>query len=218
MSVSVENFLKTIYTQSQITGGDTKPGTIARLLQISNAAATDMARKLAEKKLVNYIKYKQLSLTEEGRMMAMKVLRMHRLWETFLYKTLHLSLHEIHQEAEMLEHLTSDFLAKKIDDFLGNPAKDPHGDPIPTSSGIVRRDKDQILLKDAAEGYSYIICRLFSSDKDMLDFCSDNSITMGSTLSVTKQYTSKKMIEIMIENNKILLNEEFTRNIYVKKT
>lgn len=215
MSVSVENFVKTIYTQNQISGGDTKPGTIARLLMISNAAATDMARKLSVKKLVNYTKYKQLKLTPDGTSLALNVLRKHRLWETFLYKTLKLSLHEIHQEAEMLEHLTSDFLAEKIDDYLGNPSIDPHGDPIPTTMGTIRRDGNQFLLKDAVEDATYYISRLFSSDKDILDFCTENKIITGSEIYVTRQY-ARGMTEIMMEENKIMLNQEFTNSIYVK--
>jgi DtxR family Mn-dependent transcriptional regulator len=216
MSISVENFVKTIYTQIQVEGGDTKPGTIARLLNITNAAATDMARKLSDKKLINYIKYKQLTLTDEGRAYALKIIRRHRLWETFLYKTLHLSLHEIHQEAEMLEHLTSDFLVEKIDDFLGKPSVDPHGDPIPTKHGVVLNDKEQFLLKDSEEGVTYIISRLFNSDKNILDFCTENKITKGNEIIVSKQYPSSGMTEILIEGAKIMLNHEFSSTIYVK--
>ncbi len=216
MSASTENFLKKIYVQTQVPGADTRLGTLAKMLNISNAAATDMARKLAKKNLVNYVKYKQLSLTDEGRILALKVIRKHRLWETFLYKTLNLSLHEIHQEAEMLEHLTSDFLAEKINDYLGKPTIDPHGDPIPTYNGNINFDNTQLLLKDAVEGHSYKICRLFSSDKDILDFCTENKLTKGSTLSVIKRYPSKNMIGIKMGDNKILLNQEFTGSIYVK--
>lgn len=216
MSVSVENFVKTIYTQNQIEGGDTKPGTIARLLNITNAAATDMARKLSEKKLIHYVKYKPLTLTETGRDFALRIIRRHRLWESFLYKTLHLSLHEIHEEAEMLEHMTSDFLADKIDDYLGSPTKDPHGDPIPTKKGVVQIDKEQFLLKDVKEGLTFIISRLFSSDKNILDFCVENKIITGREITINKQYPPSGMTEIMIEGVKIMLNREFTSTIYVK--
>ena len=215
MSVSIENFVKSIYRQGQIIGGDTKPGTLARMLNITNAAATDMARKLKAKNLIHYEKYQQLSLTNDGKRLALNVLRKHRLWETFLHKTLGLSLHEIHREAEMLEHLTSDFLTDKMDDFLGNPEADPHGDPIPRSDGNISYSNENIVLSKAQANSYYTISRLFSSDKDFFDFCNSNQMTVGTSIKVEKQYESKKMTEINVCNNKILLNQEFTNIIYV---
>lgn len=216
MTVSIENFIKAIYLQSKLSGRDTRLSTIARLLNVSNAAATDMSRKLAKKNLVNYTKYKPLSLTENGLSMALNVIRKHRLWESFLYRTLGLSLHEIHREAEQLEHQTSDFLAEKMEMFLGNPAFDPHGDPIPDLDGKIMPDNSQILLSEAKAGSIYEISRLFSSDKDFFDFCNSNHIIVGSNIWVEKQYSSNRMTEVKINQNKILLNEDFTNIIYVK--
>jgi DtxR family Mn-dependent transcriptional regulator len=217
MTVSVENFLKAIYKQSNLYDADTKLSTIAGLLNISNAAATDMARKLSARKLVYYTKYKPLTLTAKGNELALNVIRKHRLWESFLYKTLNLSLHEIHREAEVLEHLSSDFLANKIDNFLGNPSTDPHGDPIPANNGKEKNDDSQLLLSEVNAGNSYKICRLYSSEKDFFDFCASNHIAIGSTIKVEKQYDSRKMTEIKVNRNIILLNKEFTSVIYVKQ-
>ena len=216
MSISIENFVKTIYLQEQRLGEDTRPGTLAKLLNISNAATTDMARNLAQKELVNYEKYKKLSLTPEGRKLALNILRKHRLWEAFLHKTLDLSLHEIHCEAERLEHLTSDFLANKIDSYLGFPASDPHGDPIPCSDGVIKPESDAIMLTNAELNKEYVIVRLFSSDPDFFDFCVANKLTLGTTVKVEKSFDEMKMKEITIEGNKLLLNEEFTNIIYVE--
>ena len=216
MSISIENFVKTIYLQEQRMGEDTRPGTLAKLLNISNAATTDMARSLAQKDLVNYEKYQKLSLTAQGKKLALNILRKHRLWEAFLHKTLDLSLHEIHCEAESLEHLTSDFLADKIDSYLGYPASDPHGDPIPCSDGEVKIESDAIMLSDAELNKDYLIVRLFSSDPDFFDFCVSHKLTLGSTIKVEKIFDEMKMREISIEGNKLLLNEEFTNIIYVK--
>ncbi|HCX99766.1 MAG TPA: metal-dependent transcriptional regulator, partial [Bacteroidales bacterium] len=188
MTVSVDNFIKTVYKQSKLPNADTRLSTLARLLNISNAAATDMARKLATKQLVNYTKYKPLTLAEKGNELALNVIRKHRLWESFLYKTLNLSLHEIHVEAEELEHLTSDFLANEIEKYLGNPSFDPHGDPIPTFTGKLQTDSSQILLSEAKAGFNYTIARLSSSDKDFFDFCKTNNIAIGSSIWVEKQY------------------------------
>lgn len=216
MSISIENFVKTIYLQEQRLGKDTRPGTLAKLLNISNAATTDMARSLAQKELVNYAKYQKLSLTPQGRKLALTILRKHRLWESFLHKTLDLSLHEIHQEAERLEHLTSDFLADKIDSYLGFPASDPHGDPIPCSDGEIKLESDAIMLSNAELNKDWVIVRLFSSDPDFFDFCVANNLTLGATVRVEKSFDEMKMKEITIEGNKLLLNEEFTNIIYVK--
>jgi DtxR family Mn-dependent transcriptional regulator len=217
MTISIENFVKTVYTQSVLFDANTKLSTIAGLLNISNAGATDMARKLAVKNLVNYTKYKPLTLTSSGNKLALGVIRKHRLWESFLHKTLNLSLHEIHQEAEHLEHLTSDFLADKIEQFLGNPATDPHGDPIPAVNGKLISDDSQLQLSKAKAGHTYEVSRLLSSDKDFFDFCSENQITLGSNIWVEKQYESNHMTEININKNKILLNAVFTNVIFVKQ-
>ncbi len=216
MTVSVDNFLKTVYKQSKLSDADTRLGTLAALLNISNAAATDMARKLASRELVNYTKYKPLTLAEKGKEHALSIIRKHRLWETFLHKTLNLSLHQIHIEAEQLEHQTSDFLANEIERYLGNPSTDPHGDPIPTFNGAIEMDSSQILLSDAKAGGNYEVTRLSSSDKDFFDFCNDNNISIGSIFWVEKQYQTPRMTEIIIYNNKIILNEDFTNIIFVK--
>jgi len=217
MSISTNNFIKAIYKLEKIPGADTRPGSIAKTLAVTNAAATDMARKLAAKKLIHYTRYRKLTLTSEGKKIALNIIRKHRLWESFLHKTLNLSLHEIHREAELLEHLTSDFLADKINTFLGNPEYDPHGDPIPNDKGDILFSKENVILTNALPGNYYIISRLFSSEKDFFDFCSSNNITIGSTIKVEKQYGKTNMTEIRINNTKLLLNKDFTNIIYVHK-
>jgi DtxR family Mn-dependent transcriptional regulator len=175
-----------------------------------------MARKLATKKLVNYTKYKPLTLTDSGNRLALNVIRKHRLWEAFLHHTLKLSLHEVHREAEYLEHLTSDFLADKMDEFLGRPAVDPHGDPIPSASGEMENDSSHILLSEAKAGQEYLVTRLFSTEKEFFEFCSANYISVGTRLKVEKQYMKNKITEIKLKESKILLNEEFGNIIFVK--
>lgn len=216
MSISIENFVKTIYLQEQRMAEDTRPGTLAKLLDISNAATTDMARSLAQKNLVNYTKYQKLSLTPQGKKLALNILRKHRLWESFLSQTLNLSLHEIHKEAELLEHATSDFLADKIDEYLNYPAADPHGDPIPCSDGKEKVKSNAIVLSEAEIDKEYNIVRLFSSNPDFFDFCASNNIAIGTTVQIEKTFEEMKMIEVSIGDKKLLLNEEFTNIIYVE--
>jgi len=218
MSVATENFVKAIYKSKINDITDTKPGNIAKLLGISNAAATDMAKSLATKNLVNYQKYKALELTDEGKKLALKVIRKHRLWEAFLHKTFDMSLHEIHREAELLEHETSDFLANTISAFLGNPKFDPHGDPIPNQNGEITTKDTSILLSKTKENKTYVIARLMSDDKEFFDFCAINGLKYGNQLTVIKQFSKNKMTQITINNNTILLNQDFTKIIYVNET
>ena len=217
MSIAIENFVKAIYKNDKNDSNDTKPGNIAKKLGISNAAATDMAKKLAAKDLLNYEKYQQLQLTEKGTKMALSVVRKHRLWEAFLFKMFDMSLHDIHLEAELLEHQTSDLLAEKISEYLGNPKFDPHGDPIPNSKGEITTTDTSISLSKTEEGKTYIISRLMSDDKEFFDFCAQHGLKYGNTVLVSKQFIKNKMTQISINNNTILLNEDFTSIIYVNK-
>ena len=217
MSVAVENFVKAVYKNNRVEGLDTKPGSIAKKLKITNAAATDMARKLSQKGLLNYEKYKELELTEEGSQMAIRVLRKHRIWETFLFRLLNLSLHEIHREAELLEHQTSDFLAEKIHEYLGYPDYDPHGDPIPNAEGLITTTDTSIPLSKATDNTTYEIVRLQSDVKDFFDFCLVNKITKGQKVLVVKQFETPQMTQIEVEGNVLLLNKDFTNIISVKK-
>ncbi|WP_290701189.1 metal-dependent transcriptional regulator [Lacinutrix sp.] len=217
MSVAIENFVKAIYKNNSNDVKNTKPGNIAKLLGISNAAATDMAKNLANKNLLNYEKYKALELTKAGEKLALNVIRKHRLWEAFLHKTFDMSLHEIHREAEFLEHETSNFLANKISTYLGNPKFDPHGDPIPNANGEITTIDTSISLSNTKEGKNYTISRLMSDDKEFFDFCGLNGLKYGNTVLVTKQFSKNKMTQISINNNTILLNEDFTNIIYVNE-
>ena len=217
MSVAIENFVKAIYKNDQNDINNTKPGNIAKILGISNAAATDMAKKLALKDLLNYTKYQPLKLTKQGEKMALNIIRKHRLWEAFLHKTFDMSLHDIHREAELLEHETSDFLVEKISAYLGNPKFDPHGDPIPNAKGEITTKDLSISLSNTLEGNDYMISRLMSDDKEFFDFCAQNGLKFGNLLTVNKQFIKNKMTQISINNNTILLSKDFTNIIYVNE-
>ncbi|MGB0982239.1 MAG: metal-dependent transcriptional regulator [Winogradskyella sp.] len=215
MSVAIENFVKAIYNNNSHTARNTKPGNIAKKLGISNAAATDMAKKLAVKELLHYEKYQELQLTDKGKKMALNIVRKHRLWEAFLFKMFDMSLHDIHKEAELLEHQTSDLLANKISNYLGNPKFDPHGDPIPNSNGEITTTDTSLPLSEAEEGKTYIISRLTSDDKEFFEFCADHKLKYGHEVEVSKQFKTNKMTELSVNNTTILLNKDFTTLIYV---
>lgn len=217
MSVSVEDFLKTIFKirfdEHENAGGSE----IARRLNITKSAVTDMAKKLAKEGLVIYKPYKEIELTEKGKAKALSVIRRHRLWELFLQKVLNLKLDEVHHEAEMLEHQTSDFLIQKIDDFLGKPSFDPHGDPIPDKHGIMPEHKNSIVLSDAKVGNSYEICRISHSSDQLSGFFKEQGITLNKVIEIKQVFKDQESIALEIGSNKLVLNKKMTENIHVIK-
>ncbi len=215
-SIAVENFIKAIYKYESRDGADTKSGTIATELGITHAAATDMARKLAAKNMVDYEKYKELKLTPAGKKLAVHVVRKHRLWETFLHQVFGLSMHEIHKEAELLEHATSDFLLDKISEYLGNPQFDPHGDPIPTKEGKVETSQASLSMVYAELNTSYKICRLRSSDEEFFDFCQANDMRLGTALTIKKRYPKTRMLEAELNHKTLLIHYDLAQAIHVE--
>ncbi len=211
MSVSIENFVKTIYALNE--RAVAKTSTIADELKISNAAVTDMAKKLCKKEYVNYEKYKSLSLTKKGKKLALSVIRKHRLWELFLYTTFDFSLEEIHYEAELLEHQTSNFLLEKMDAFLNYPKFDPHGDPIPDVNGKITVIENMISLSDASENKVYTIIRLNSSNVAFFEICRGNEITIQQEIVVLKNYID--FIEIKYRNKIIVLPKDIAKYIEI---
>ncbi len=216
-SESIENFIKTIYKFDLREDKDTRSGSIAAELGITNAAATDMSKKLANKELVIYEKYKPLKLTRKGNEYAVQIIRKHRILETFLYQTLGLNMHEIHREAELLEHASSDFLIDTICNYLDNPTIDPHGDPIPDKKGKIESQNECFSLSSSQEGGDYQICRLAGMNKEFYDFCQENSIRIGDKLKVKKIYPSQKMIEIEMNKRTLLLHTGFTDSVFMQK-
>jgi DtxR family transcriptional regulator, Mn-dependent transcriptional regulator len=144
-SLTVENYLKAMLQIAQREDAEwVSTGQLATALAVSPGTVTSMIKSLAESGLADYRPYEGVTLTEHGREVALRMLRRHRLIELFLVKTLHLSWDQVHEEAEHMEHAVSDFLVDRIDDYLGRPASDPHGDPIPSADGTMRGgDRDQ---------------------------------------------------------------------------
>jgi DtxR family Mn-dependent transcriptional regulator len=129
-----ENYLKTIYHCS-LNAGCASTNQIAAATHTRAASVTDMLKKLADKKLINYTKYQGVTLTRDGEKIALGIIRKHRLWEYFLVEKLHFKWDEVHEVAEELEHISSTELVDRLDKFMEYPKYDPHGDPIPDSEG-----------------------------------------------------------------------------------
>ena len=185
-SSTVENYLKAIY-QAQATQGPERRlvpmGRLAGALGVVPGTATTMVKTLAESGLVDYEPYAGVRLTPAGERLAALVLRRHRLIELFLVKVLGMSWAEVHDEAERLEHAASDRLIDRIDAMLGRPAADPHGDPIPDSTGSMVTPEYQTLLT-CPLGAPVVLTRVTDQDSAFLRFLESSDLKPGQAIRV----------------------------------
>ena len=155
---STEDYIKAVYSLEAI-GEPVTTSAVASRLRIANGSVSAMLKKLSGERLLHYKPYQGVTLTPTGRRMALKIVRRHRLWEVFLARRLGFPWDEVHDEAERLEHVTSDLLERKLDEALGFPSSDPHGDPIPSAAGSMRRHPSRP-LSACTEGESVRIVRV----------------------------------------------------------
>lgn len=204
-SSTVENYLKEILVESMQSGfGEVTMGRIAECLQVTPGTATTMIKSLEKKGLVNYRPRRGVKLTLSGRRLGMSMLRRHRLLETFLVETLGLDWGEIHDEAEELEHAISEKVLEKLDEFLGRPTHDPHGDPIPTNQGKMPEVSDLMLLDCKVNDPSRIES-IQDQSKEFLQFARKNKLLPGSKIQILRFDQIADSMEIKI-GSKTLLN------------
>ncbi len=220
MSVSTDDFLKYIYLLNQEGEVSVPSSLLANRLNISAAAVTDMARKLGQEGLLDYRPYRSLVLSDKGRRIALSIVRKHRLWELFLFEVLHLDLLKVHEEAEKLEHNTSEFLIEQIYHFLGKPDFDPHGDPIPGEKGEVPSEAGSIMLADAVAGKTYIIRKLKYHDHNSAEMYKHYKLKPGTNFVLKKKFSFDGSMELESEeNNTFVISRQLATYIFcVEKT
>lgn len=180
---TVENYLKTLYTQQQEYPGEPVPlGRLAECLELTPGTVTTMIKRLAESKLVVYETRNGARLTQEGQRLALQVLRRHRLLELFLVKVVGFDWSEVHDEAEELEHAASEKLLEKIDAMLGHPEVDPHGDPIPGPTGEVP-ERELTRLANCGPGRAEI-ARISDHEPAFLTFLHERGLRPGVAIEV----------------------------------
>lgn len=184
-SQTVENYLKTIHlAQAAQAGRALVPmGQLASALGVVPGTATTMVKALSESGLVHYEPYMGVRLTDAGEKLASLVLRRHRLIELFLVKVLGMSWAEVHDEAEQLEHAVSEQLIDRIDEMLGRPEVDPHGDPIPNAEGAISRT-EYVDLLNAPLDTNLIITRVIDQDAEFLRFIEQRDLMPGSSIVI----------------------------------
>ena len=189
---------------------------LADELETSAASVTDMLKKLKTKKLLHYEKYQGFKLSPEGRKLAINVVRRHRLWEFFLAEKLKFEWEEVHDVAEELEHVSSKKLIDKLDEYLGFPRFDPHGDPIPDNLGRIQ-STSQVSLSELPINTVAEVSSVGNQSTDMLELLKHRSILLGTKLEVKKKFGFDNSLEIKIRNlTAFTISEQVAQNIFVK--
>ena len=214
-SNSEENYIKAVYHLQQNSANVTT-NELAAELKTKPASVTDMLKKLKAKKLINYEKYKGFRLSANGNKLALSIVRKHRLWEFFLVEKLQFGWDEVHEVAEELEHITSKKLVDKLDDFLGNPQYDPHGDPIPNKDGIIKLRK-QIKLTDLEINKVGIVSSVGNQSSELLELLKHKNIVIGSKVEIKKKFSFDQSIEIKVQNQPVItISKELSDSLFVK--
>ncbi|WP_460801029.1 metal-dependent transcriptional regulator [Microbacterium sp. GXF6406] len=183
-SPAADDYLKTVYAHTEWQDAPITPSQLAGKLGIAPSSVTEMVKKLAAAGLVSHVPYGAVRLTEAGTTRALQMTRRHRLIETWLVREFGYGWHEVHDEAEVLEHTISDRLLEGIDALLGRPRFDPHGDAIPDADGSVER-VPFVLLADAAAGHTGRVLRVSDVDPDLLCLLQDAGIVVGAEVRST---------------------------------
>lgn len=215
MTLSEENYLKAIYHLTVSFDGEVSTNAIAETMDTKASSVTDMLKKLAEKDLVNYKKYQGVSLTDKGRLSAKMIVRKHRLWEVFLVEKLDFAWDEVHDIAEQLEHIKSEQLINKLDDFLGNPTEDPHGDPIPNAIGQIIAVEKQ-LLSELVENQIGICVGVKDSSAEFLKYLDKQEIALGSKIEIIFKESFDLSTKIKVNGKELTISNKIANNLFVK--
>jgi DtxR family Mn-dependent transcriptional regulator len=215
MTYAEENYLKAIYHLSLFQKKGISTNAIAKMVDSKASSVTDMVKKLAEKNLVKHERYQGVVLTTEGQHAAKMIVRKHRLWEVFLVEKLGFTWDEVHDLAEELEHIQSEKLIDKLDEFLGFPTEDPHGDPIPNAKGEIKKIQKQ-LVSDLKVNQKSICIGVRDSSAEFLKYLNKIQVALGSEIQVTGRESFDSSMTVMINGVEINISNKIASNLYVK--
>ena len=213
-SISEENYIKAIY---HLQDGKALVSTneIAGRMNTKASSVTDMLKKLADKKLAEYIPYKGARLTDNGVQCANQIIRKHRLWEVFLVEKLDFSWDEVHDVAEQLEHIQSQKLIDQLDKHLGFPKKDPHGDPIPDRHGNYEKTNKTILSK-LKKGDKGTLIGLIDSSKNFLKYLDKQHMKLGTSIEIIEFEEFDLSYTIKVNKSPLQISKQIADNLYIK--
>lgn len=215
ISASEENYLKAIYKHSE-DGTAASTNSLAHELGMTPASITDMLKRLSDKELVQYTPYRGVVLTDAGLAVALQTIRKHRLWEVFLVEHLKFSWDEVHESAEQLEHIHSPKLIEKLDEFLGFPRFDPHGDPIPDAQGHIA-PRNTVLLADVPAGTRARVAAVLRHTADFLQFLDRLGLVIDAELEVVECMAFDRSLEVRVgpAERQVILSRAVTEQVLV---
>lgn len=214
-TLTEENYIKSIYTLSQ-ESGEVFVSELAKKLSVKLPTVNSMVKKLSAKKIVAYAPYKGIKLTEKGKKEALSIIRKHRLSELFLVKFLGLGWEEVHDIAEQLEHVDSERFYDRIDEMLGYPKADPHGEPIPDVNGKISA-QNRITLSQVTEGKSARITAVGNDEKSFLDHLNSKGLQIGDSVTVKKKELFDGSVTLSMKGKKeTMLSHQVAERIWVE--
>ncbi len=217
-SLTEENYIKSIYSlMGKSSSAPVTTNDLSAAMKIKAASVTDMLKKLAAKKLIHYKKYQGVLLTHTGNLLAITIIRKHRLWELFLTEKLKFSWDEVHDMAEELEHVSSQQLVERLDAFLDHPKFDPHGDPIPDHNGKMA-DYKFFNLSSLTINEKGKVATVIEQQPSFLKHLNKLNIKVGTTIKVLDRVDFDKSLTISVGSNlQFTISNEIAKNILVSK-
>lgn len=215
LTYSEENYLKAIFHLEKTYPKGVSTNALAGQMDTKASSVTDMAKKLADKQLVDYKKYQGVKLSKAGRGTAIAIIRKHRLWEVFLVEKLNFSWDEVHEVAEQLEHIKSEKLILELDRFLEFPKKDPHGDPIPDAEGNFT-NPSRVVLSELEAGEKGICVGVKDSSAEFLKYLDKNKIVLGKEIHVLEKETFDHSLRIKIGAEDLIISSLISNNLFIK--
>ncbi len=214
-NISKEDYLSAIY-KFRDKNGEIKANLIAEKLHVSNAAVSDMLKKLSNDGHIKYEPYKGIKLTVDGEEYAKRIVRRHRIWEVFLYQIVGLKWDEVHDEAHKLEHSTSDKLLNKMEEMLDFPEFDPHGDPIPGKDGTFPVQKKTVSLSKLKKGDTGLVIRVNDFDNDFLNYLSKIGVDLKKEIIIKNVLEFDHSMLVGIDEKEINISNTIATNIFVE--
>lgn len=217
-SLTVENYLKTTLQMGLKTGSDwVTTGQLATAMSVAPGTVTAMLKTLAESGHADYRPYEGVRLTEVGRAVAIRMLRRHRLIELFLVKTLNLDWDQVHEEAENMEHAVSDNLVDRMDEFLGRPSIDPHGDPIPSADGAMRGNTERAVpLESVPAGSTVRVVRVTDQEGEFLRFLRESGLSLLKECRIAYNGPEAGVVTVEVDGRQVTLGYPAARQVLVE--
>jgi DtxR family Mn-dependent transcriptional regulator len=214
LSFTEENYLKCIYHLAEGGSHAVLTNEIADAMNTKAASVTDMIKKLSLKNFISYEKYYGVKMTKSGKVMALSIIRKHRLWETFLVEKLNFNWDEVHEIAEQLEHIQSPLLIEKLDQYLNYPKSDPHGEPIPDKNGKVQLPS-RGCLHEQLPGYAGNVVAVKDSDPNLLKYLNKIGAIPGKKVELVSKEQYDESLEIVVDKKRLTISKSVAQNILV---